>query len=306
MDPEKRRKARRAVKEALREHGRQLSWRALKKLLPDFTIALLRTLLRRFKRCLTTWAAQRAKEIRAATRVSTHVEMRGVLSSLDSTHLGEDEHGNACWAMNLREVANSETTALALSGPATGEGYVQLLERARSEHGSLPLVLSLDNGGPERGELLEGYCRTHQVLLLHSEPYTPQHNTWVERGHLEVKRYLDIVGEQGTLAWMLRLAWERLLARARHFLNAVLPRPRLGGKTSLEARQRHVAEYDPALRARFYAAACAAKDRALQELPDGTVALRARRKAERRAIWKVLEDFNLVRRTRDGADASGA
>ena len=68
-----------------------------------------------------------------------------------------------------------------------------------------------------------------------------------------------------------------------------LPRPRLGGKTAAQAWQERREGYDPSLRARLYAATCAAVERALQALPQSKPTLRARRRAERAAIWETLK-----------------
>jgi len=73
-------------------------------------------------------------------------------------------------------------------------------------------------------------------------------------------------------------------------------RPPLGARTAAEI-DRTLPSWDGVLdRRAFYDAACRAREHAVL----GTVGARARRLAEREAIWRVLEDYGLVRRTRGG------
>ncbi len=79
-------------------------------------------------------------------------------------------------------------------------------------------------------------------------------------------------------------------------LNAHTPRPDLGGLTPDELDR--IAPHAEALvsRARFHHDACAALARAAAEHPHG----RARRMAERDAIYSTLEQHRLLTRTRGG------
>jgi hypothetical protein len=138
------------------------------------------------------------------------------------------------------------------------------------------------------------------------EPRTQARNVFVERGHRELEAVLGIVGTRGKRACAPRAQWRAALAWAGYAVDRYLPRPRLGGKTAEEAWQERHEGYDPALRARLYDATCAALERALQALPQSKSTLRARRRAERAAIWETLQAFQLVRRVRGEAVMSGA
>jgi hypothetical protein len=167
-------------------------------------------------------------------------------------------------------------------------------------------VLGIDNGPAERSELLARYAAENQIVPLFNEPYTPEHNSFVERGHREVKAVLGLIGARGKHASAPRAQWREALTWAGYAVDHYLPRPRLGGKTAEEAWQARREGYDPTLRAHLYAATCAAVERALQELPQRKPSLRARRRAERAAILECLQTFQLVRRVRGEAVTSGA
>lgn len=295
--------ARRAVCIALRGLKELVSCRLLHRwLAPRIPEGLLNETLRAFRAHLRGLHAAYL----ARRRMHTQVEAPLVLASLDSTYLGTDEHGEEVWGEHLRDVATSKTLALECVSAARGERYVELLEGVRAEHGELPLVLGIDNGPAERSELLARYAAQHQIVLLFNEPRTPEHNSFVERGHQELKAVLDLVGARGKHARAPRAQWSEDLAWAGYAVDHYLPRPRLGGKTAEEAWQERRERYDPALRARLYAATCAALERALQALPQDKPTLRARRRAERAAVWEILQDFQVARRVRGEAVTSGA
>ena len=71
-------------------------------------------------------------------------------------------------------------------------------------------------------------------------------------------------------------------------------RPSRGGYTADELDRILPPAEDLANRALFYQTACAATERAVQGIDDA----RARQRAEREAVWRTLEEFGLVTRTR--------
>ena len=83
-------------------------------------------------------------------------------------------------------------------------------------------------------------------------------------------------------------------------LAAHTPRPDVGGLTPDEFDKIEPYTEDRASRARFYHDACAALARAAPEHPHG----RARRMAERDAIFSTLEQHRLLTRTRGGPPLS--
>jgi len=88
----------------------------------------------------------------------------------------------------------------------------------------------------------------------------------------------------------LRVCVPRLVRR----LNAQRMRPSRGGYTADELDRMLPRAEDLVDRARFYDSACAAIERAVPGIDNA----RARWRAEREAVWRTLEEFGLVTRTR--------
>jgi hypothetical protein len=147
------------------------------------------------------------------------------------------------------------------------------------------------------------------VLVLFNVPRTPQHNAPIESLWSELKLELDALSElqmpiaeasQGprslseagveTKTGHFRVCVPRLV----HRLNAQRVRPSRGGYTADELDRMLPRAEDLVDRARFYDSACAAIERAVQGIDKA----RARQRAEREAIWRTLEEFGLVTRTR--------
>ena len=77
-------------------------------------------------------------------------------------------------------------------------------------------------------------------------------------------------------------------------LNAQRVRPSRGGHTADKLDRLLPRADDLVDRARFYDTACAAIAAAVQGISNA----RARQRAEREAVWRTLEEFGLVTRTR--------
>lgn len=234
--------------------------------------------------------ARREERHRAAVRVRVRVLLRDAVWSQDALHL----HGGGAWATWGRLVMDRctrEHPGLALSGPPNSHDSVALLERIRLEQGRVPLVLMADNGSENKGELV-AWAREHQVVLLYSQPRTPQHNGAAERSIGELREELeDFEDEQE--GWSLR---ERM--RAAHWrLDHERIRPCLGGRTATEMAQIAEPAYARVCRARFYADCCCAVENAVRGLQNK----RAQRRAVREAIWCQAELHGLVIRRRGSA-----
>jgi hypothetical protein len=147
------------------------------------------------------------------------------------------------------------------------------------------------------------------VIVLWNVPRTPQHNAPIESFWSELKIELDALGElqvrppdpsQGPVSLpeagvsatkrYFRVVVPRLVAR----LNAQRVRPSRGGFTAEELDRMLPRAEDLVHRARFYDSACAAIAAAVQDTDNA----RARQRAEREAVWRTLEEFGLVTRTR--------
>lgn len=238
-----------------------------------------------------------------AVRVQARVLKRDVLWAQDAMHL-YGSGADASWGRVVRERCTREHVALGLSGPPSSAQSVALLERVRVEEGRVPLVLSADNGPENRGDLV-AWARKHEVVLLRSVPHTPQQNGAAERAIGELREELAVLHAQSAqAAYRASAEWtsrpERLpadLARARERLDGERPRPCLSGRTARQVAQTAGQAYDPERRARFYAECREAVCNAVR----GVGNKRARRRAEREAIWCVLEEHGLVIRKRGSA-----
>ena len=287
-----------------RSSGRGRVMKALERTGEDVPVTIVRELLRDIKA-----AARRVQEKRRqAERVHVTVHARDALWSQDATHLGRDEDGKV-EALAAKDVAPVKVVATSVGGPATGADVLALLQHAELVRGWLPLVLGMDNGPANRDKKLQAWLRKRRVIVLWNVPRTPQHNAPIESFWSEFKIELDALGElqmpiadpsrgpvllseAGVSATKchFRVCVPRLVAR----LNAQRVRPSRGGHTADELDRILPRAEDLVNRARFYDSACAAIERAVQDIDDA----RARRRAEREAIWRTLEKFGLVTRTR--------
>lgn len=241
----------------------------------------------------------------------THVEVlvRDAMWSSDQTHLGRDADGEIK-GLAVRDALCSRSLALSVGPPACAADVVRLLEHAAEVRGTWPLLLSLDNGSENKNALLEERLRREHVIVLWNEPHTPQHNARAERTIGDLKRASGLAvcvnadadpmrvpvacSEPGVLAtresvyMRLRAAWRTL--------DEQTPRASLGGLTPIELDRIAPRAEDRVCRDRFYRELCLELERIALE--PGTK--RARRKMEREAIWRALERFGLVKRTRGG------
>lgn len=277
----------RAVARACREQGRSAGWRVI-----VATLALPRRLiveaLRRWK---LRWRL-RERRRREVNRLSVTVNRRDVLWSQDSTHLGR-AGGHEVKAQVVKEAASGKTLLADVKvGASTSSDVLVELEALRTSRG-LPLIWATDNG-PEyvAGEVNE-YLARQQVVALHNEPHTPEHNARAERGIGELK-------QESGLGKGVGLSSERAarvqLEAARERLDGRRLRARLGWRTAAQADSSARSWYGLVDRGSFYAAACSA----IRQAVLGACTLRARRKAERKAILDVAASFGLVEITRGG------
>lgn len=232
--------------------------------------------------------------LRSLARISVRAHVGDVLWALDDTHLGRLEDGEAVLGLVVREVASTRTLVVSVGPAVTAEDLVRALEHLRAARGELPLVLVLDNGPAMKSELLAPYLAFHEVVALRNLPYVSEHNAAVERGHRTLKQASGLgrgvlLHGHGEAAAAVAVAVEAVNGRR--------PVATRGWRTP-EAVDTETPRWYPAVdRTAFYAAAC----RAIREAVQGCKSDRERRKAEREAILRTLEDFALIERTRGGA-----
>lgn len=300
------------VRRVMEIEGVQQSWRGAQAALQERGIKVPTKLVQRCTSAVKAARASAHAQKVAEARVRARVREAGVVWSADTTDLGRSTEGAKAEATAVRDVASTKSVALSVGPPQTGAGLVDLLRGAQLERGVTPWVLSIDNGGPQKSAELKTWALENEVILLFNQPRTPQHNPWVERGFGELKGQAGL-GECEALVWPLptRLSraeracmpWNELvrecdtrLQRARRLLDEKMHRPKLGGRTAAELDRIGESAEDRERRARFYGDCRRAIDEALQ----GLVGARARRRAEREAIWCTLEAHGMVIRTQGG------
>ena len=282
-----RREAYLRVAEETERRGRAPGWRLAHEAL-GIPARLAQETVRTFKRV----QRRRAREGEMKRRVSVRVHYRDVLWAEDGAQFGRVE-GEPFLAEVIRDVATTKTLAVTTGPAPTGDDITALLHCMKGDRGTLPLVLGVDNGAAQKSSDVADYCAREKVVVLRNHPRTPQHNPFVERAIRELKEESGLASEtrlrdeeEGTAR--LQAAWRRLDNRHR--------RPRHGHRTAAEVDATMPGWYPRVDRARFYAAA----RKAIEEAVRACSRPRARRLAEREAIFRTLEDFGLVSRTRGG------
>jgi len=221
------------------------------------------------------------------------VHARDALWSMDATHVGRTPAGAKVESEAVREVRSTRTIGLSVGPPATSEEVVVVLECAKRERGTAPLVLISDNGSPYRGQHVAHWCAENGVLQLFTIPRTPQHNPASEHGMGELKRGTPL--GKGTLV-LDNAAACALLVRRRNQLDGRRLRPTRGWRTAVDF-DRASPSWDTLVRREvFYREGTCAIQRAVLDSNTG----RERRRAEREAILATLERFSVITRTRGG------
>ena len=251
---------------------------------------------------LRLWKARdRARDRRrhAEQRVSIRVRCRDAVWAQDATHLGRDPAGRAVQAEVLREVASTRTLALSVGPAATAKEIVALLERAVQARGCAPLVWLTDNAAVYGAPEVSAWCLAEGVLHLRTLPRTPQHNAHCEHGNGELKQEARL-GKGVRIACLLEALG--LLVDARRRLDNHRLRVTRGWRTAIEADRDAQHWSEKVDRERFREEVACAFEQTVLDCPNS----RARRRAEREAVLHVLENHELLVRTRAGVRAAAA
>ena len=287
-DPAARKRAAGLVAEQRRLQGKTVGWRpiveALQSAVPPVPTRLIQEELARQK------AGERRaeRERQERYREGHDVLAKNAVWCEDETALGHaqgvDVHGEV-----PRDVASSMTLRVSVGSATTAEAVITQLEQVATERGAYPLVWQRDNG-PAYGALkVDAFLALHFITALRSRTYTSTDNPAAEHANRELKEESGL--DAPVALWSATQAAERV-ETARHRLDEGRLRATRGWKTA--------ARFDAELpeaerlvdRATFYAAARSAVEAAVL----GVKAPRARRKAERDAIWTTLENYGLASR----------
>ena len=266
-------------------------------------------LVQELVRTLKLERAQREAERIAANRVHVEVLARDALWGVDSTLIGRTEEGEI-HALTVRDLCVKRLLSISVGAVPTGRDVVRQLELTARARGGPPLAMLFDNGGANRAEVVQEHLAAEQVVVMWNLPYTPEHNAWTERGIEDVKAEAGLLRAQRRAAEALQDSVSSsktgFAAKAKDLfvrlvdawvrLDLHTPRADFLGLTPEELDRIAPRADAHVRRARFYEDVCSALEsaRALHAAP------RARRMAEREAVWCALERAGLVTRVRGG------
>jgi transposase InsO family protein len=251
--------------------------------LPEMPRRVISTALRVIK------AEHKAEEARRWEENRIHVEVLAMWAVLtqDSTHIGNC-NGRKVWAEVNKDAATTWAEANGDGKVITGDAMLEHLEYLWSQ-GMLPLVLATDNGSAYKDHRVALCLHKHQVIHLFSRPHTPQDNGRAECGIGEGKALAGL----GTGVRLQNPAkGVSQLDKALQTLNQHWPRQTKGGLTAAQLAQKLPHWKDITKRSTFYEAAYSA----ILNVKAGTK--REQRLETREAIFRTLERFGLIRRTR--------
>ena len=287
-DPAARARAAGLVAEQRRAQGRTAGWRpiveALKAVVPAVPTRLIQEELARQKTQERRAERERQERYREGHEVlaknAVWCEDEALLGHAD----GERVHGEV-----LRDVASSKTIRVSVGSATTADAVIAQLEQVAAERGAYPLVWQRDNGPAYGAAEVDAYLALHFITALRSRTYTSTDNPAAEHANRELK---EESGLDAPVALSSVAEAAGRMAAARLCLDEGRLRATRGWKTAacfdadLPEAERLVD------RVTFHAVARAAVEAAVLGIEDP----RARRKAERDAIWKTLETYGLARR----------
>jgi hypothetical protein len=243
------------------------------------------------------------REWRRKARILRHqirVEVleRDVIWGQDGTHVGrvldgsdeEDEKG-AIESQVLRDRGSLSVIGLHTGGPANHQDVIELLKCTARKRLTYPLVLCRDNGSPYHHDEVMKLLADEQVIVLRSLPRTPEHNGATECSIGELKDVAEL-GKGCRLE--VHQAKEKMDAAAMT-LNKNRIRASKGLKTSVELDEK-LARPEIGKRDSFYKLCKARMNAALVSQKS----VRAGRLAEREEVFRTLEEFGFIKRTRGG------
>jgi transposase InsO family protein len=211
------------------------------------------------------------------------VKTTNTILAQDGAHLGRDHQGRPIEAQLAKDRA-SQKIVMASIGPPTEEHVLRQLEELKQTRG-LPLVWSTDNGSAYCGERVARFLDQERVIHLRNLPRTPEHNGSIERAVREVKEASVASGrtyEDEESAGATLKAISGALNSSRY---------RNGNANTANRLDEEIrSAYNLVKRDRFYAECRSA----MYEARSETLSWRAKRMAERRAVFATLEKHQLV------------
>jgi transposase InsO family protein len=217
---------------------------------------------------------------------------RDVIWGQDGTHVGRGvDEDQAIESQVVRDRGSLTIIGLHTDEAANHEDVIKLLESTASERSGYPLVFSRDNGSIYQHEAVLTHLEKQQVIVLRSLPRTPEHNGATE---LSIRELKAVAGVGKGCRFEIQHAKNKMAAAA-EVLNTNRIRFSKGLKTAVELDEK-LPRPEIGQRAQFYKLC---RDRMKAALV-GQKNVRAGRLAEREEVFRTLEEFGFIKRTRGG------
>ena len=231
-------------------------------------------------------------------QIRVEVLARDVIWGQDGAHVGRvlDEEARDGQDDGIESQVLRDRGSLSVIGLRTGEAadhgdVIELLEQTAQQRLNYPLVYCRDNGSIYNHEEVLQHLADRQVIVLRSLPRTPEHNGATECSIGELKD----VAELGKGCRLSVDEAKLKMEAAAKTLNKNRMRASKGLKTSDELDEK-LARPEISKRDSFYQLCKARMNAAL--VSQKTV--RAGRLAEREEVFRTLEEFGFIKRTRGG------
>lgn len=264
-----------------------VGWRRIEAARPDLPTRLIQEYLRKFK-------LRRRKNYRLfaeASRKSVVVQMTNAIWTEDGAHVG-NRVGKRIETQVLKDRGSLKTIAIQTGSAATAEQILTIFKTLKEECGSLPLVISTDNGSMYCNKAVEEYLKDEKVIHLKNLPRTPQHNASAEIAVRELKE--EAMLDQNMVVNDVGIRHEELVEAVIRMNNRIRSSKKFKSANKLDDKMVDATTLID--RDLFYSEcligikiACALK-----------INERDRRMLERGVIYSALEKYGAIKRTGGG------
>jgi len=262
------------VKEEWEHQGRP-GWRPIAEKLKGSPVDLIQkyvSLLKKKERC-KGWEYKKRRSKR------TEVLYEGVVWTQDATYLKENK--KRAYAEVLKDRCTLEILEAKRVNGLTAKN-VEVILKSRE----LPLVYMTDNGSSYCSKRMVKMLKNRKVIHLKSLPATPEHNGGSEIAVRELKRQIEILGDE--------LPLEDRLSRAKETLNTKRLWRKHNYKTVREVSQTALLANKESLRDKIYRE----YEIELVKINKASHGKYKKRIEEREMIFSLLEKYKLVKRYR--------
>lgn len=242
-------------------------WRPIAQALPELPVRLVQTWVAQIKCRRRVGVRRRRRE----QRIETRVLAKEAIWTMDGTSLGRKVE-----AQVIKDRGSLAYRAVREGKTAKSKEVTALL----GEQKSLPLVLATDNGAIYCSRETQSFLESQRVVHLRSLPRTPEHN-----GAVEVS--IRLLKEAALMS-------QRTLEEAANRINENRLLGTKGFKSSRRLDDELDVAYTKVSRDEFYAK-CQSR---IKRVAESSLKWREKRRAEREVIFRTLEEYKLIERTR--------